>query len=96
MKTLTSSRKCLTLQKKVELIKTADRYPGISMWSLAEQFECGKTQIAEILKKVSLLSMYEANISKSAVQTKTSRTSQYSDVNKALYNYFFNLASSIQ
>ena len=72
--------------EKVELIKTAARNPGINIRSLAEQFECGKTQIAEILKKVSLLSMYEANISKSAVQTKISRTSQHSDVNKALYN----------
>ena len=92
----TSSRKCLTLQKKVELIKTADRNLGISIRSLSEHFEFGKTQIVEMLKKkVYLLSMYEGNISKSAVQTKISRTSQYSDVNKALYD-LFNLASSIQ
>ena len=53
------------MQKKVELSKTADRNPGISIRPLAEQLECGKTQIVEILKKkkVSLLSMCEANIS---------------------------------
>ena len=74
------------MQKKVQLSKTADRNPGISIRSLAEQLECGKTQIVEILKNkmVSLLSMCEANISKPDVQAKISRTSQYSDTRLSL------------
>ena len=81
-----SKRKYLTLEKKVQLIKAAQKNPGVNVRSLTEQFQCGKTQAAGILKKKeSLLSMYEANFS--TVQAKISRTSQHSEINVALFDW---------
>ena len=45
-----SKRKYLTLKKKVQLIKAAQKTPGVDVCSLAEQFQCGKTQAGGILK----------------------------------------------
>lgn len=55
--------------------------------SLAELFNCGKSQIAYVLKnKESLLLSYEANAAGSRVLTKPSaRTSEYADINEALH-----------
>ena len=39
-------RNCLTLKKKVEVIKYAAKYPGVNLRALADNFEGGKTQIA--------------------------------------------------
>lgn len=55
-------RNYLTLEKKVDIIKTAEKNRGMSICELREQFDCGKTQIAKILKsKESILSLYESN-----------------------------------
>ena len=61
--------------------------PGMNSRTLGEMFNCGKTQIGKILKqKDSLLSMYESNVSGSTVHTnKTSRVSEYEEINKSLY-----------
>ena len=49
-------RNYLPLKKKVELIKHAQTHPGTNIRELhvAELFECGKTQVAQILKKEEL------------------------------------------
>ena len=81
-------RNYLPLKKKVELIKHAQTHPGTNIRELAELFECGKTQVAQILKKKEeLLAMYESNASGSRVHT-ASRPSEYSEVNKALYEWY--------
>ena len=77
-----ASRTHLSLDKKVEVIKKAKNHPGMTVRSLAECFNCGKTQISYILKnKESILVSYESNASIS----KQGRTSKFSDVNEALY-----------
>jgi hypothetical protein len=94
VKNSSTPRKYLTLQEKVQVIKAAEKDHGANTRSLAGQFQCGKTQIACILKKKeSILSMYEGSISKPAVQAKLSRISEYYQVNEALYEWF-NIACS--
>ncbi len=39
-------RNYLTLKKKVEVIKTAEKNRSMSVRELSEQFNCGKTQVA--------------------------------------------------
>ena len=61
-----TQRTHLSLEKKVEVIKKARNHPGITVCSLAELFNCGKTQISYILKnKDSILASYESNASTS-------------------------------
>ena len=70
------------------MIKSAEKNLGITIRELAEWFDCGKTQIAKILKnKASLLSSYESKAPNTSVKTVT-RTSDFSDINKALYEWF--------
>ena len=78
------------MKQKVEVIKTVQKNPGMNTRTLGELFGCGKTQIGKILKsKESLLSQFEANASGSRVHTnKTSRSSQYDDINKALFEWY--------
>ena len=74
----------LTLEKKVELIK---HVPGHSLRSLETIFGCGKTQISKVLKnKESSPAEYQSNASSSRVHTiSKARTSEYSEINDALY-----------
>ena len=66
------------------MIKKA-RNPEITVRSLVELFNCGKTQISYILKnKDSILALYESNASTS----KQGRASKLSDVNLALYQWY--------
>ena len=83
-------RNYLTLNKKVELIKYAQKNPGVSVRALGEMFNCGKTQVGKILKsKESLLTMYESNASGSRVHTSmTQRPSEFEEVNTALYQWY--------
>ena len=84
-------RNYLTLKKKVDVIKTAEKNRGMSIRELGEQFDCGKTQIAKILKsKESILSLYESNASGSRVLANKTcgRQSEYADINKSLYNWY--------
>ena len=84
-------RNYLTLQKKVDVIKAAEGNRGLSLRELGERFQCRKTQIAYILKnKESILSLYESNMSCSRVYASKTcdRKSEYSDVNKSLYDWY--------
>lgn len=83
-----SKRNCLSLKEKVEVIKTHEKNPGFNVRELAERFECGKTQIAKVLKsKESILSAYESNDSGALVKVVT-RSSEYADINRALYEWY--------
>ena len=84
-------RNYLNLKKKVEVIKTAEKNQGMSIRELAEQFDCGRTQIAKIIKdKEFILSLYESNASSIRVLTSKTygRQSEYADVNKSLYDWY--------
>ena len=73
------------------MIKASEKNRGMRIRELAQQFECGKTQIANILKsEASILSMYESSASSSRVLTARScgRQCDYGDVNKSLYEWY--------
>ena len=71
-------RVCLPLKKKIEVIQEAKRRPKVSVRELAEQFVCGKTQIARILKnKEALMSEVESN--RSLNTRKRSHSSKFSN-----------------
>ena len=80
----------LELKKKIELIKTLQKNPGISIRALGGIFQCGKSQIAQILKnKEYLLATFESNASENrALSSKKPRKSEYVEVNKALYEWY--------
>ena len=86
----TVKRHYLALDKKVELIKYAQKNPRVGARALGEMFDCGKTQVGRILKsKESLLTMYESNASGSRVHTsKILRPSEFEEVNKSLYLWY--------
>ena len=83
-------RNFLPLQKKIEVIKTAQKNPSMNIRALGEIFHCGKTQIAQILKnKTTLVSQYEANASGSRAHTSLNAlASEFAEVNKALYDWY--------
>ncbi len=76
----------LPLKKKVEVIKAHENDKGLSHRALGEMFQCGRTQVAQIIKnKDSILALFKANASGSRIySTKVSRTCEYEDINKAL------------
>ena len=80
----------LTLKQKVDVIKTADSNPKISVRKLAEIYDCGKTQISSILKdRQSILELFEANVASDSVSSrKRTRPCEYSDINKALHEWY--------
>ena len=89
-------RNCLSLEKKVEVIKYQQKNPTISIRALGEQFNCGKTQIAYVLKnKADILSLFHQNVSGSRHITGKSRASEFADVNEALYKWFCIACSKI-
>ncbi len=58
-------RNYLKLEKKVEVIKAMERDRTLNHRTLASMFNCGRTQIAQILKnKDSVMSLYQSNQSK--------------------------------
>ena len=61
-----------------------------SVRAIGEMFECGKTQVGQILKKKEeLLSMYESNaIAGGRIHTNPTRTSELLEVNKALHDWY--------
>ncbi len=80
----------LPLKKKVEVIKAHENDRGLSHRALGEMFQCGRTQVAQIIKnKDSILALFKANASGSRIHsTKVSRTCEYEDINKALYEWY--------
>ena len=80
-------RNHLTLEKKIEVIKRAEG-GKTSIRSLALEFDCGRTQIGEILKKKeSILNLYSSNASKDML-TIRSKKSEYSELNTLLYDWY--------
>ncbi len=78
-------RNYLSLEKKVEVIKYAQRNPGTNVRDLGTLFSCGKFQRAQKKKMDSLLSMYHSNVSGSRIHTKMiSRVSEFVEVKEAL------------
>ena len=79
----TKKRNDLTLARKFEVIKTAEK-------KLAEMFGCGKIQVSVILRnKERIKELYAANASSQRCQTsKRFRESQYSELNEALYSWY--------
>ena len=76
---------CLSLKKKVEVIHFHQKNPSTPIRTLGEKFECGKTQIAYILKhSIVILSLFQNNVSDSRHITGKCHTSEYADVNEAL------------
>ena len=62
--TSAKKRNDLSLQQKVSVIKASEKVPKPSIRKLAEEFNCGKTQISTILQnKHEILDMYETNAS---------------------------------
>lgn len=80
----------LTLKKRYELVKEAEKNPRSSVKTLAERFECGKTQVYSILKdKASIIQMYESNASGSTCHSaQRIRKSQFAEVNDLLYEWY--------
>ena len=74
----------------MNVIQAAQKNPKISIRELVEQFGCGKIQISSILKnKDTVLSLYGANMSDSLLCTrKRAHSSEYSEVNEALYRWY--------
>ena len=83
-------RNDLSLKMKYEVIKAAEREPNVGTRKLADTFKCGKTQIQTIIKnKQHIKDLYVSNASSSLTQyKKRSRTSEYADINEALYNWY--------
>ena len=77
----------LSLEKKVEVIKAAEK-GNRNIRSLAEEFGCGKTQVAEILKKKNIIMCkYSSNACKHQ-QVLRSKQSEYAELNKLLYDWY--------
>jgi DNA-binding NarL/FixJ family response regulator len=56
---MSSKRKFLTLEQRVEVLKKLDK--GLSVRKVAEELNCGKTQISNIkADRVQILSQWEA------------------------------------
>ena len=83
-------RNDLTLKYKYDVIKEAEKNPGIGIRRLAEMFKCGETQISCILKKkAEIVSLYHENASLDLCHTrKRSRPLKFSDVNDALFDWY--------
>ena len=83
------SKNTLTLKKKVEVIKAAaESHVGVRR--LAEQFNCGRTQISSILKsKEAILELYESNAGSSSIcMRKRVKSSEFSEINEALHKWY--------
>ena len=60
--TKTKGRRCLNLSQRVELIAFHKKKPSFGVRKLAERFDCGRSQVSEILKsKDTILKEWEIN-----------------------------------
>ena len=83
----TTKRNHLSLEKKVAVINASGKGKTI-IRSLAEEFHCGRTQIADILKKKdAILELYSSNASKNQ-KVFRSKQSEYAELNKHLYDWY--------
>ena len=90
MATKQTARNYLTLKRKVEFIKEKEKNPSMTHRSLAELFDCGRTQIVQILKnKDSIMALYQSNAPGSRLHSrKISRVYKYGEINEALYQWY--------
>jgi len=90
MATKVKKRNDLNLQQKVSVIKMYKKELQPSVRQLADQFNCGKTQINTILQnKAEILAMYESNASGEICQTrKRIRSSTFGEMNDLLYESY--------
>ena len=80
------SRKELTLQQRVDVIKYSKSHPGVGSRAIAQLFSCGRTQIQKILnEKEAILTDFETNAPNSR---KRCRGPAYADINDAMYQWF--------
>lgn len=81
-----AARNELTLKRKVEVIDYIRKNPSHSSRKIAEVFNCGRTQIQNIIKKKeAILSEYEGNAPGSR---KRHRGGEFSDINEAMYRWY--------
>ena len=82
---MASKRKILTLQQRVDVIKRIDA--GLSVWAVALDVGCGKTQIGRILgQKADILKDWEAGC-RADLKIKR-RTTQYEELNCLVWDWF--------
>lgn len=86
-KTKRKARNELPLEKRFQIVEEYENSKGLTgVRKLAEKFSCGKTQVSNILKQKTLVrEEYERGFSSTK---KRNRTSQYSDVNDAVWEWF--------
>ena len=86
-KTKWKARNELPLEKRFQIVEEYENSKGLTgVRKLAEKFSCGKTQVSNILKQKTLVrEEYERGFSSTK---KRNRTSQYSDVNDAVWEWF--------
>lgn len=83
----TKRRKCLSLEQRVKMINYAKDHPNEGYRKVAEKFGIGRTQAQKILKdRVAIIEQYESNIQPRS--SKRSRSTKYSDVNEALWEWY--------
>ena len=82
-----SGKKELLLEKRFQIVEEYENSKGLTgVRKLAEKFSCGKTQVSNILKQKTLVrEEYERGFSSTKNRN---RTSQYSDVNDAVWEWF--------
>ena len=86
-KTTRKARNELPLEKRFQIVEEYENSKGLTgIRKLAEKFGCGKTQVSNIRKQKTLVrEEYERGFSSAK---KRNRTSQYSDVNDAVWKWF--------
>ena len=78
------------MKRKLEVIKEKGKNPLLTHRALAEMFGCGRTQIAQILKKKdTIMTIYQSNAAGSRIhKNKISCVSEYQQINEALYEWY--------
>lgn len=80
-------RKCLDISGKVKVLEFAKQNPNLGSRKLADHFGFGKTQIQTILKnKDAIMDAYASN--ETPNHAKRKRSSKYSDVNQAVWDWY--------
>ena len=89
---LQKKRNDLSLQQKIDVIKASEKLPKPGIRKLAEEFNCGKTQISTVLQnKAEIL---ESTASGEVCHTrKRIRNSKFGEMNDLLYQLYHNAVS---
>ena len=80
-------RKCLDISEKVKVLEFAKQNPNLGSRKLADHFGIGKTQVQSIRKtKEAIMDVYASN--ETPNHAKRKRSSKYSDVNQAVWDWY--------